>query len=88
MDMWAIEIQQYCMDHRMRLNPKKCKEMFVNFMFNPNKASRDLIINGAQVESVHVHKLLGVMLESNLKWNRQVNEGTKKASKDYTLLEY
>lgn len=69
MHMLAIEIQQYCTDHRMRLNPKKCKEMVVNFMSNPNIASRDLIINGIQMESVHVYKLLGAMLESNLKCN-------------------
>ena len=28
----------------MRLNPKKCKEMFVNFMGNPNTIMRPLCI--------------------------------------------
>jgi hypothetical protein len=52
MDLIAREIQQYCMDHKMKLNPKKCKEMFVNFMTNPNILSRDLVVNGTQIESV------------------------------------
>ena len=67
MDLVAREIQQYCMDHKMKLNPKKCKEMFVNFMTNPNILSRDLVVNGTQIESVDAYKLLGVMLGSNLK---------------------
>ena len=69
MDLVAREIQQYCMDQKMKLNPKKCKEMFVNFMTNPNILSRDLVVNGTQIESVDAYKLLGVMLGSNLKWN-------------------
>jgi hypothetical protein len=42
MDLVARKIQQYCMDHKMKLNPKKCREMFVNFMTNPSILSRDL----------------------------------------------
>ena len=32
----------YCIEHSMRLNPKKCNEMIVNFMGNPNTIMRPL----------------------------------------------
>ena len=36
MDFAVRNTHDYCMEHSMRLNPKKGKEMVVNFMGNPN----------------------------------------------------
>ena len=34
LDVVVTEIQDYCIEHKMKLNPKKCKEMYENFMKN------------------------------------------------------
>ena len=34
------DVHNYCMEHSMRLNPKKCKDMVVNFMGNLNTIMR------------------------------------------------
>ena len=46
MDLVAREIQQYSIEHRTKFNPKKCKEMWINFMSNPNIVRRDIVVNG------------------------------------------
>lgn len=38
------EIHEYCISDRMKLNPKKCKEMDINFMANPNTVMRPTCI--------------------------------------------
>lgn len=53
----------------MRLNPKKWKEIVVNFMGNPNAVMRPLYIGNQIVESISSYKLLGVIINENLKWN-------------------
>ena len=34
LDLVVREIKDYCIEHKMKLNPKKCKEMYINFMKN------------------------------------------------------
>ena len=40
----ASDIQQFAMDHNMRLNPPKCKEMLINFMHYSNFSLSPIII--------------------------------------------
>ena len=65
----------------MTLNPKKCKEMIVNFMENSNTIMRPLYIGSQIVERISSYKLLGVIVNENLKWNCRVDYITTKASK-------
>ena len=44
LDFAVKDVHNYCMEHSMRLNPEKCKEMVVNFMANPNTIMRPLYI--------------------------------------------
>ena len=32
LDVVVVEIHDYCNEHKMKLNPKKCKEMYINFL--------------------------------------------------------
>ena len=57
----------------MRLNPKKCKEMIVNFMGNPNTIMRPLYMRNQTVERISSYKWLGVIINENLKWNWHVD---------------
>ena len=73
LDIAVADIQQYCINHRMKLNPKKCKEMVVNFMHNPNTIMRSICIGNHEVERVKSYKLLGVTISNDLKWNAHVD---------------
>ena len=56
----------------MRLNPRNCKEMVVNFMGNPNTIMRPLYIGNQMVERISSYKLLGVIINGNqepIKWS-------------------
>ena len=46
----------------MKLNPKKCKEMLINFMYNNNFAIRPIVLGNNTVERVTTYKLLGILL--------------------------
>ena len=61
------------MKHSVRLNPRNCKEMVVNFMGNPNTIMRPLYIGNQMVERISSYKLLGVIINGNLKWNCHVD---------------
>ena len=64
----------------MKLNPKKCKELRVNFQRAlPDLAQ--LTIDGTSLETMNSHKLLGLHIQNDLKWNEHVDIITKKAAK-------
>ena len=65
----------------MRHKPKKCKEMVVNFMGNLNTVMKPLYIGNQIVERISSYKLLGVIINENLKWHCDVDYITAKASK-------
>ena len=81
LDLVVREIHDYCIDHKMKLNPKKCKEMFVNFMNNTNTVMRAVCISDQVVERVKTYKLLGVIISDDLKWNSHVDHVIAKSSK-------
>ena len=56
LDFSVGDIHNYCIEHSMRLNPKKCKETIVNFMGNPNTIMRPLYIGNQTVERISSHK--------------------------------
>ena len=65
----------------MKLNPQKCKEMYVNFMKNSITAMRPISIGNQNVERVRTYKLLGVIISDDLKWNTHVEYVINKAAK-------
>lgn len=76
----ADRIAQHVNNHRMKLNPTKCKEMLVCFQkVLPNIPN--VTIEDDQLERVSTYKLLGVHITNNLTWNEHINTVTKKAAK-------
>ena len=65
----------------MVLNPKKCKEMTLRFRRVLDHLPSALAINTKALESVDAYKVLGVTIQSNLKWDLHINEVVAKASK-------
>ena len=64
----------------MKLNPKKTKEMRISFQHdNPDLSS--LLIGEQMIETVRSHKVLGLTIQSDLKWNEHIKSIVTKASK-------
>ena len=65
----------------MILNPKKCREMCINFMINSVTSLQRICVAYKEVERVGTCKLLGVMISDDLKWNAHVEYVIAKAAK-------
>ena len=81
LDLVVREIHDYCIEHKMKLNPKKCKEMYINFMTNSVTSLRPICVGYKEVERVGTYKLLGVIISDDLKWNAHVEYVIAKAAK-------
>ena len=62
----ARDICTYASEHGMRLNPVKCKEMFIDFLHYKPHHPPPLQLSGSEIERVHTYKLLGVYVTDNL----------------------
>ena len=69
----------------MKLNGKKCKEMTVSFLRH-SPENQPLRTNDRLLDSASSFKILGVTLNSQLKWNDNVDTMVKKASKRLYIL--
>ena len=65
----------------MRLNPTKCKEMYINFLLNPNCPINPIIIGDTVIKRVNTYKILGVIIYNDMKWNSHVDYIIGKACK-------
>ena len=77
----VTDIHKFSLDHNMRLNPLKCKEMLINFMRFPNFTLTPLVVGNNVIDCVSTHKILGVFIDSDLRWNSHVDYIFKKACK-------
>lgn len=69
----------------MKLNAKKCKEMRICFLKEPTELPH-LKIGDQQLEFVTSHKVLGLVIQNNLKWNNHIEATVTKASKCLHIL--
>ena len=63
-----------------------CKEMNLCFRRVVDHLPSALAIGTKALESVDAHKVLGVTIQSNLKWDLHINEVVPKASKRLHIL--
>ena len=75
------DINKFSIEHNMKLNPKKCKEMLINFMQNDNFTTRPIVLGNNTVERVTTYKLLGIMTSNDLKWSKHIDYISKKGAK-------
>ena len=64
----------------------KCKEMLINFMLYPNFTLRPLVVGNNCIECVSTYKILGVFIDSDLRWNSHVDYIYKTACKRFYSL--
>ena len=77
----ASNIHYFAIAHNMNLNPTKCKEMHINFLRNSNCLINPILIGDNAIQCASTYKILGVIIDSDLKWNCHVDYIIKKACK-------
>ena len=78
LDAWAN-------DNHLMLNPGKCKDMQVCFKRDP-PSPPSLQIAGIDLEEVSETKLLGLVVQSDLGWQSQINNMVTKSSRRLYML--
>ena len=79
------ELTEWVMDNNLRLNPSKCQAIQVNFS-RPPLPHRNFRIGTEPLSYVSEAKVLGLWLQSDLKWNVQVDKMLTKANSRLFLL--
>ena len=72
-DVWAS-------NNLMKLNAKKCKEMQICF-FRDKPDLLNLRVGDQVLECVSSHKVLGLIIQDDLRWNEHIAKTVTKASK-------
>ncbi|KAM3857114.1 inhibin alpha chain [Diretmus argenteus] len=79
------DLQRWSSERKMALHPKKCKVMhFLSAKSHPPLPK--LTINDLELQNVSTLKILGIHIQSKLKWSEQVVHLCKKASQRLFLL--
>ena len=81
MSLPASDIHNFAISLNMKLNPAKCKEMFINFLHISNSSLNPIVMGNNIIELVKNYKILGVIVNNELEWNNNVDFIVKKASK-------
>ena len=69
----ADHICQFATERGMRLNPKKCREMVINFLqFQPTQLG-PLQLMGSVVKRVNSYRILGIHVTNDLSWNVHID---------------
>ena len=77
----ASDICHIASERGMRLNPKKCRELIINFLqFQPAPVS-ELQLMGSAIKRVNSYKILGVHVSDDLTGNTHIDYLFKKANK-------
>ena len=78
-------VQYWSQSNNMSLNPSKCFTLHVTFMKNP-PPPEVLTINDSILCNVQSIKILGVIIQSDLKWNLHVNDLVKRCNRKLYML--
>ena len=78
-------INSWASDNWMRLNAKKCKELRLCF-FKEKPQLSPLTTDDQPLEVVTSHKVLGLIIQNDLKWNEHIASVVAKASKRLHIL--
>ena len=75
------DIHAFAVNNNMRLNPRKCKSMTVDFLQYNSCVPRPVAVGGSDIEQVSTFKLLGVHLSEDLTWAVHCDYIVKKANR-------
>ena len=77
------QVSSWCDNNHMVINPIKTKSMTIatrqKHQLSP--LHLDLVLNGAKIEQVSEHRLLGITIENKLRWDSHINNVCKTVSR-------
>ena len=79
------QVADWSKNNKFQLNPKKCKELRINFTKQPH-SYEPVRINNQCLELVKSAKILGMLITDDLKWNSHIENTVSKTSKRLYLL--
>ncbi len=81
------EISKWCDENNMQINPTKSKSMILatRQKHQLSNLSLDLSLNNTPVEQVSDHRILGLCVDKNLRWDVHTDYVCKKVSKNVFL---
>ena len=83
-------INKWCIENRMVINTDKTRSMLICSKQRKNTLSCDYVLNvfigDVRLENTSMEKLLGVLIDSNLTWDQQINHVCKTVSSRLALL--
>jgi hypothetical protein len=78
-------VTEWSKDNDMSVNPTKTKHLPLNFT-NKKEGTHDLFIDGEYIEKQDILKLLGLFIQSDLKWDTHVNSIVTKGSQRLRII--
>ena len=75
------DIYAFAVKNNMRLNPRKCKSITIDFLHYNSCVPRPITVGGSDIEQVSTFKLLGVHLSEDLTWAVHCDYIVKKANR-------
>ena len=75
----VTSLTEWSSNNNMSLNPSKCCVMNVSFSKNP-PIPPEIFIDDHELQNVNQVKLLGTLIQSDLKWDSTVNDIVKSAN--------
>ena len=82
-----LALEAWAVRNKMEINAKKTKEMWISFWKSHElQALEPIRIRNSEIERVKVFKLLGVHVQSDLKWITHIHEIVARVSKQLHFL--
>ena len=82
------QVSNWCDNNHMVINPIKTKSMTIatrqKHQLSP--LPLDLVLNGAKIDQVSEHRLLGITIDNKLRWDSQINNVCKTVSRRVFIL--
>ena len=81
------KVKLWCKLNNMAINSTKTKCMLISTSIKLKKCAKlNISVDNHQIENVSCQKILGVMVQENLKWNAHINHVCKKLNMKLNLL--
>ena len=82
------QVSKRCDNNHMVISPIKTKSMTITTRQKPQLSllPLDLVINGAKIDQVSEHRLLGITIDKKLRWDLHTNNVCKTVSRRVFLL--
>ena len=74
-------VHAFAVNNNMRLNPRKCKTVSVDFLHYNSCVPCPIAVGGCDIEQVFTFKLLGVHLSDDITWAVQCDYIVNKANR-------